>query len=125
MSETDRRARAEEVFEAVNGFPAPEPNDFYTELSLDHVFGEVWTRPGLTRKERRWITLTTIAMTGAELALGVHIRSALATGDITRDEMAEFVAHFAHYAGFPIAARFYTAFMQIAAELDAADARAE
>jgi len=118
VSETDPRARARETFEAVNGFPAPEPTDFYQEASLDHVFGEVWTRPGLTRKERRWITLSTIGMTGADLAMDVHIRSALASGDITRDEMAEFVAHFAHYAGFPIAARFYSAFTRIAAELD-------
>lgn len=120
MSDETRRARASEMFETVNGFAAPEPTDFFQQASLDQVFGEVWARPGLTRKERRWITLTTIAMTGAQLAMDVHIRSALATGDITREEMAEFAAHFAHYAGFPIASRFYTAFMRIASELDAA-----
>ena len=56
---------------------------------------------GLRRKERRWITLTTIAMTGAEKAMEVYIRSALSTGDITREEMNEFCAHFAHYGGSP------------------------
>ena len=116
----ERRRAARTIFEEVNGFPAPEPTDFFQQASLDHVFGEVWTRPGLTRKERRWITLTTIAMTGAQTALEVHVRSALASGDIQREEMAEFVAHFAHYAGFPIATAFYTTFMRIAAELDGA-----
>lgn len=122
MSDEDRRSRASEMFETINGFAAPEPTDFFQESSLDQVFGDVWTRPGLTRKERRWITLTTIAMTGAQMAMDVHIRSALSSGDIDRDEMAEFAAHFAHYAGFPIASRFYTAFMRIAAELDASEA---
>lgn len=121
MADDANRERAKGVFEEVNGFPAPEPPDFFQETTLDHIFGEVWTRPGLTRKERRWITLTTIAMTGAETAMGVHIRSALSTGDITREEMSEFCAHFAHYGGFPLAAQFYGTFMRIAAELDAAD----
>ena len=116
----ERRERAKAIFEEVNCFPAPEPTDFFTEATLDHVFGEVWTRPGLTRKERRWITLSAIAMTGAEMAMGVHIRSALTSGDITREEMREFVAHFAHYGGHPLAASFYTTFMRIAAELEGA-----
>ena len=120
MSDTEKRARAKAMFEEVNGFPAPDPPDFFQETTLDHIFGEVWTRSGLTKKERRWITLTTIAMTGAETAMGVHVRSALASGDITREEMAEFAAHFAHYAGFPIAAQLYQTIRRVAAELDAA-----
>ena len=118
MSDETRRSRANEMFETINGFRAPEPTDFFGEASLDQVFGEVWTRSGLTRKERRWITLTTIAMTGAQMAMDVHIRSALESGDISQEEMTEFSAHFAHYAGFPIASRFYTAFRRIASELD-------
>ena len=119
MADESRRERARAIFEEVNGFPAPDPPDFFQETTLDHVFGDVWTRPGLTRKERRWITLTTIAMTGATTAMEVHVRSALQSGDISRDEMSEMVAHFAHYAGFPIATGLYTTFMRIAAELDA------
>ena len=53
--------------------------------------------------------------------MGVHIRSALSTGDITREEMSEFCAHFAHYGGFPLAAQFYGTFMRIAEKLDATD----
>jgi 4-carboxymuconolactone decarboxylase len=120
MSDPNRRERAKAMFEEVNGFPAPtDPPDFFQQASLDQVFGEVWTRSGLTRKERRWITLTTIAMTGAETAMNVHIRSALGSGDITREELTEFCGHFAHYAGFPIATRFYHAFQRIVAEIDA------
>ena len=120
MSDADdpKRRRAQALYEEINGFAAPEPTDFFQETALDHVFGEVWSRPGLTRKERRFITLTTVAMTGAEVAMDVHIRAALSSGDLSDEEMREFAAHFAHYAGFPIAARFYTAFQRIAAERD-------
>ena len=117
MNDESKRDRAKRTYEEVNQFPAHEPPDFFQEASLDHIFGEVWSRPGLTRKERRWITLSTIAMTGAQTAMDVHVRSALVSGDITREEMSEFVAHFAHYAGFPIATQLYTTFMRIAGEL--------
>ena len=50
--------------------------------------------------------------------MNVHVRSALVSGDISREEMSEFVAHFAHYAGFPIATQLYTTFMRVAGELD-------
>jgi alkylhydroperoxidase/carboxymuconolactone decarboxylase family protein YurZ len=48
--------------------------------------------------------------------------AALTSGDLSREEMGEFAAHFAHYAGFPIATQLYTTFQRIAAELDAAEA---
>ena len=118
MEDVEKRKRAKAMFREVNRFPASDPPDFFQETSLDHVFGDVWTRPGLTRKERRWITLTTVAMTGAQPAMDIHVRSALESGDITREEMGEFASHFAHYAGFPIATVFYTAFMRIAAEIE-------
>jgi 4-carboxymuconolactone decarboxylase len=124
MTETSKRDRAKAMFREVNQFPASDPPDFFQETSLDHIFGEVWTRPGLARKERRWITLTTIAMTRAQPAMDIHIRSALQSGDISREEMGEFAAHFAHYAGFPIATVFYSAFMRIAGELDKSTATA-
>ena len=119
MSDETLRARGKRSFHEVNQFPAPEPSDFFQEVTVDHIFGDVWTRPGLTRKERRWITLTTIAMTGAQTAMDVHVRSALQSGDIAVDELREFAAHFAHYAGFPLAAGFYATLTRIAAEIGA------
>ena len=90
----DVRARAKEVWQDVNQFSAPEPADAFLEATLDQVFGRVWSRPGLTRKERRWITLTSIASAGAVLPLEVHVRSALESGDIARhaDEYGRLIA---------------------------------
>ena len=115
MSERDR---ARKVWEEVNQFPALEPSDDYVGMTLDHVFGDVWTRPGLTRKERRWITLTAIVCDGVQGALDVHLRSALQSGDITRDEMLEFSIHFAHYAGWPRSSQLYATVTRIANELE-------
>ena len=119
MSEDEtKRERARETYRAVNGFEAMEPGDVFLEQTLDRVFGEVWTRPALTRRERRLITLATIAMTGAPTAMEVHVRSALASGDLSLDEMIEVATHFAQYAGFPLATGLYTTAQRIAAEIE-------
>ncbi len=101
-----RRAAGEAKFEEVNGFAAPAPGHPFIDMTVDHVFGEVWTRPGLTRKERRWIAITGVASAGAEMALRVHVGSALRSGDITVDELREAVTHFAVYQGYPRATVF-------------------
>jgi 4-carboxymuconolactone decarboxylase len=112
------RARAREVWEEVNLFPAPEPSDGFMEATVDQVFGRVWSRPGLSRKERRWITLSAIASQGAVGPLEVHVRSALTSGDIQLEEMQEFALHLAHYAGWPLTSQLYTTIVEIAAELE-------
>ena len=117
----DIRERAREVWAEVNRFKAPEPADPYLEATLDQVFGRVWSRPGLTRKERRWITLSTIAMAGVAGALEVHVRSALESGDISREEMLEFTLHFAHYGGWPLSSQLYATILRVSRQLDEAN----
>jgi 4-carboxymuconolactone decarboxylase len=101
----ERRARGSRVFEEVNGFPVLAiDGDPLTEATVDHVFAEIWTRPGLSRKERRWIALSCAGASGSAIAMRAHVTSALRTGDITIEELREFVLHFAVYQGFPKAA---------------------
>jgi 4-carboxymuconolactone decarboxylase len=114
---SDRRDAGRRKYLEVNGFPPPDVMLPITEMTVDHVFGEIWTRPGLTRKERRWISITSVAAAGAEAALRIHVASALRSGDITLDELREAVAHFAVYQGFPKATAFHFAVEEAAAQL--------
>lgn len=118
MSES-RRERGQRMMKEVMGFPAFPPPDAYTEFTVDAVFGDVWGRPGLTRKERRWITLAIVGMTGAPGAIEGHVKAALTSGDITREEMHEFVIHFAHYGGWPLSTNLYAAVQKTVAEMNA------
>ena len=100
---TDERwERGAAEFTAVTGIPAPSRGDDYVaDMVIDQVFSEIWTRPGLTRKERRWIAITCASMAGVQFAMETHIGAALRSGDISVEEMREFVLHFAAYAGHP------------------------
>ena len=64
-----------------------------------YVFAELWTRPELDQRSRRWVTLTAAADTQAPRAVRSHAYSALASGDVTADELFEFVLHYAVHGG--------------------------
>lgn len=104
--ETTRRdvlgdAHVDRSAASASEFTAPF-QDFITR----YAWGEVWTRPGLARRERSIATLAALVSIGAEHELGLHVRAALRNG-LTRDEIAEVLLHSAVYAGVPRANRAF------------------
>jgi 4-carboxymuconolactone decarboxylase len=96
-----RLARGVAEFVDVNLVSAPPPDTPYRHAGiLSFVFGHVWMRPGLTRKERRIITVASVAIDDSPMPLKTHVTSALHSGDITKAEMDEIVLQFAAYYGF-------------------------
>jgi 4-carboxymuconolactone decarboxylase len=77
--------------------------DELADLSLDHVFGSLWTRPGLDRRSRSLVTLGALIALRASEELKFHFPIALRNG-LTIEEIEEVVYHMAGYAGFPAAA---------------------
>ena len=67
---------------------------------LGYVFGHVWQRPGLSRRDRRIITVACVAIDDAPIPLQSHVTAALHSGDITKQEMDELALHFSIYYGF-------------------------
>ena len=102
QNDWDRRlARGAQEFTDVNLLPAPQPDSPYMHAGiLNYVFGHVWQRPGLTRRDRRLITVSSVAIDDVPMPLRSRVTSALHSGDITKEEMDELVLHFAIYYGF-------------------------
>lgn len=97
----ERLARGVQEFIEVNLTPAPPTNSPYRHAGiLNFVFGHVWQRPGLTRRERRIITVACVALDDSPTPLKTHVSSALHSGDLTKAEMDEIVLHFSVYYGF-------------------------
>jgi 4-carboxymuconolactone decarboxylase len=96
-----RIERGAQEFVDVNLVPSPQPDSPYMHAGiLNFVFGHVWQRPGLTRRERRIITVASVAIDDAPMPLWSHVTSALHSGDITKEEMDELALHLAAYYGF-------------------------
>jgi 4-carboxymuconolactone decarboxylase len=103
----------EHVDRAVAGttpFTAPF-QDFITR----YAWGEVWSRPGLTRPERSMITLTALVTLGKEEELALHVRAALRNG-LTVEQIREVLLHCALYAGVPAANRAFAIAQQVLAD---------
>ncbi|PZS04846.1 MAG: carboxymuconolactone decarboxylase family protein [Candidatus Chloroheliales bacterium] len=71
----------------------------YTERVL---FGEVWDRPGLSKRDRSLITVATLIALYRTNELPFHLQRALDNG-VSRDELIEVITHLAFYAGWPTA----------------------
>jgi len=72
------------------------------EMSEKVLYGDVWERPGLSKRDRSLITVAAlIAMYRGDQLTG-HIERALANG-VTREEIGEVITHMAFYSGWPTA----------------------
>ena len=71
---SDERERGREWFERVMGMPAPAaPPDPFVEATVDHLFANVWARPGLSLRDRRLATLVVLIQLGNESVLRLHL----------------------------------------------------
>ena len=107
MSETERRKRGLEKFNEVYGgdLPAPPPGAMaFFDLMIEQLFAEVWTRPQLTQRERRLLTMGVIAALGERDTFAIQVRSALKNGELTPEQARETLVHLAQYVGYPRAA---------------------
>ncbi len=73
------------------------------ELTADVLFGDVWERPGLSKRDRSLITVAALIALYRTEQLRGHIGRALDNG-VTKDEIGEVISHLAFYAGWPTAA---------------------
>ena len=72
------------------------------DLSEKVLFGDVWERPQLSKRDRSLIVCATLIALGREKQLVGHLQRALDTG-VTKEEIGEIITHLAFYAGWPAA----------------------
>lgn len=70
------------------------------ELTDDVLFGDIWERPGLSKRDRSLITVATLIALYRTNELPFHLGRALENG-VTKDELIELITHLAFYAGWP------------------------
>jgi len=124
MTDADRAAQGmkirrevlgdEHVDRAITGtseFTAP-----FQDLITRYAWGEVSSRPGLSRTERSIITLTALATLRQEEELALHVGAAVRNG-LTEAQIQEVLLQVAVYAGVPAANRAFAIAQRVLAEL--------
>jgi len=79
-----------------------EFNSEFQELITRYAWGEIWTRPGLSRHTRSLLTIGLMVALNRSDEFKLHVRAAFNNG-VTRDEIREVLLHCAIYAGVPAA----------------------
>jgi 4-carboxymuconolactone decarboxylase len=91
----------------------------FQDLITRYAWGEIWSRPGLSRAERSMITLTALAALRQEEELAMHVRAAVRNG-LTAEQITEVLLQVAVYAGVPAANRAFAIAQDVLAELGSA-----
>jgi 4-carboxymuconolactone decarboxylase len=109
-----RLAEGATNFTAVMTFPSPPPVTPYFEGGIvNFVFGEMWMRPGLDQRARRWITMVGVADSASTTPIRSHTYAAMASGNATPAEMQEFVLQYAIHGGWPKASVMQAAVIEM------------
>lgn len=88
------------------------------ELTDEVLFGDVWERPGLSKRDRSLITVATLVALYRTRELPGHLRRALDNG-VSKEELVELITHLAFYSGWPTAVSAMTAAKEVFAAAEA------
>ncbi len=130
MDDRDRYAKGMEVRRAVLGDAHVDRaesrknafNEEFQDFITRYAWGEIWTRPGLSRHTRSLITLALMIALNREDEFKMHVRAAFNNG-VTRDEIKEVILQCALYAGLPAANAAFHMARQVFEEIDATPAQ--
>jgi 4-carboxymuconolactone decarboxylase len=70
------------------------------EVTENLIYGDIWERPGLSKRDRSLVVLATLISTYRPEQLRGHLARALDNG-VTKEEIAEVITHLAFYSGWP------------------------
>jgi 3-hydroxyisobutyrate dehydrogenase-like beta-hydroxyacid dehydrogenase/alkylhydroperoxidase/carboxymuconolactone decarboxylase family protein YurZ len=97
----DRRERGQTTAAQVYpGLALGEPVDPFSEATVDFLFGEVWSRDGLSMRDRRLLTLGVAASIGRADLIQIQAAGALDSGDFTPTQLQEAVLQLGAYVGW-------------------------
>ncbi|MCV7040834.1 carboxymuconolactone decarboxylase family protein [Mycolicibacterium moriokaense] len=102
----EKRRKGLEKMNEVYGWEMPNiEGDPYFDLTVDHLFGSIWTRPGLSMRDKRIMTLTVVTAVGNADLAEIQANAALANGELTETELKEMAIFLTHYLGFPLGSK--------------------
>jgi 4-carboxymuconolactone decarboxylase len=103
MPDDDRYRRGQKKLREVHGDRSLATVESLGELGrliVEVAYGDVYSRPGLSLRDRQIASVAALVATGRSSQLSVHLRSSLKAG-LTADELREVIIQTATIAGFP------------------------
>src|SRR3954454_9884799 len=102
---SERTTMSEDLYAGVMMTEAPPTRTPFDIDTREFQPGGVWSRPGLSVRDRRIVTIVCVSAAVDVPAMDAHVYAALASGDLTVEQLNEFTLHFAVYCGWPRASQ--------------------
>ena len=99
------RRKGLERMEQVYGFEMTDGTGDFFGYTADHLFADIWNRPGLTDRDRRLFLIGMLVGQRANDVLTIQIPAALANGELDAEALRELVILACHYDGWPNGSR--------------------
>ena len=100
------RRKGLDKMKEVYGWEMPDlPGDYFA-LTVDHLFADIWSRPGLSMRDKRLVTLSVVTALGLSDLAEIQVNAALGNHEMTEAELREMAIFITHYVGFPLGSTF-------------------
>lgn len=99
------RRRGLERMEEVYGFEMTDGKGDFFRYTADHLFADIWNRPGLSDRDRRLLLIGLLTGSNQHDVLTIQIPAAYAAGELDDVQLREIVILLCHYAGWPSGSR--------------------
>jgi 4-carboxymuconolactone decarboxylase len=96
------------------------PGEFFA-LTVDHLFGTIWSRPGLSMRDRRLMLLAVLTAQNQEALMEVQLNAILSNEELTVEELKEMSIFITHYVGFPLGSKLDGAIHRVVSKREKAE----
>ena len=124
MSDKTRRQIGEDMIRDVYAGDVVVPPQGYafTDVMLEQLFAELWTRDTLSMRDKHILLIGIIAEKGEPTTMKIQVKASLKRGEMTPEEARELLLFIAQYAGYPRAASMLGPMEEAIAEFQAEQA---
>ncbi|MCM6772696.1 carboxymuconolactone decarboxylase family protein [Nocardia sp. CDC159] len=98
---TERRQRGLAKMSEVYGWTFEDGPGEHFAVTADHLFADIWSRPGLSIRDRRLLLIGALTAQGLFDIAEIQIGAALHNEELTEDQLREIALFLCHYIGWP------------------------
>lgn len=101
----DTRRRGLDMMSKVYGWEMQDgPGDHFA-VTADHLFADIWSRPGLSIRDRRLLLLGALTAQGLTDIAEIQINAALQNEELDEQQLREIALFLCHYVGWPVGSK--------------------
>lgn len=110
---TEQRKRGVEMMSKVYGWEMSDGPGLHFAHTADQLFAEVWSRAGLSIRDRRLLLLGALAAGGLVDVAEIQAGAALGNGELTPEQLEEIALFLCYYVGWPTGTKMNMMFGEV------------